>query len=226
MSIRENYRRLVEDIESIKSRLRITYPVKIVAVTKTKPSEDVREVIAAGANCIGENRVQEAEKKFEELSDIGFEKHLIGHLQSNKAAKAAELFDWVQSVSSLKVAELLNKKSMELGKRLPVLIEVKTSKEESKSGIAPAGVEELTGQIAEMRYLDLKGYMTIAPFSGEERVVRKAFKELYDISVRMQTVYRDLNLTVRSMGMSSDYEWAISEGSNLIRPGRVIFGER
>jgi len=225
-TIRENYRNLVENIETIKSKLRITYPVKIVAVSKTRPPEDIREVVFAGGNCIGENRVQEAEDKFALLTDVTFEKHLIGHLQSNKANKAAELFDWIQSVDTVDLAEKLNKKAGELGKRLPVLIEVKTSHEESKHGVSSDMVEELTGAVSSLSYLELKGFMTIAPNTREERTVRKSFKECYDIYVRMQTVYRDLHLTTLSMGMSDDYEWAISEGSNLIRPGRVIFGDR
>lgn len=227
MSIRDNYLRLLENIETIKNRRGIDYQIDIIAVTKTKPADVIREVVQAGAFKIGENRVQEAESKFAELSSLNFEKHLIGHLQENKANKAARLFDWVQSIDKWKVADKLNRKLEQLNKTMPILIEVNTSGEESKYGITPEETETFMGRIKEeATHMKISGLMTIAPFTSDEKNVRDAFKLLYNIREKMSVIYPNLDLSVLSMGMSDDYEWAIEEGSTMIRPGRVLFGAR
>lgn len=226
MSINDNIKRIIEIIDNQKIRLGISYPITLIAVTKTMPAETVKEAVNSGITDIGENRVQEAELKFKELEDISFTKHLIGHLQENKVNKAAILFDIIQSIDSIEIAEKLNKKLSETKKIIPVLIEVNTSVEESKFGINPSETEELIEKINKLPYLQINGFMTVGPLSEDNNEIRKAFKSLYEIKQKMKNIYRNLPLETLSMGMSGDFETAIAEGSNMLRLGRIIFGDR
>ncbi len=226
MQVAENLRAVREKIERVRDVSGINYDISIVAVTKTHPSPVIVESVRAGLSEIGENRVQEAEAKFSEIKDIPFVKHLIGHLQSNKASKAAQLFDWIQSIDDAGLAEKVSRKALELGKTIRVLIEVKTSEEAAKTGIAPELAAELAGRIFELPALELRGLMTIAPFTSVEREVRKAFSSLYGLYEGLKSEYPAAKLDTLSMGMSDDYLWAIGEGSNMIRLGRTLFGAR
>ncbi|HLK34590.1 MAG TPA: YggS family pyridoxal phosphate-dependent enzyme [Terriglobales bacterium] len=204
--------------------------IALMAVSKTFPPQAIREAYNAGQRLFGENRVQEFAGKAAALADLaGAEWHLIGHLQSNKAAKAAELFAAVESVDSLRVAEKLNAAAEKIGKRLPVLIEINIGAETAKSGATPDSpqLEQLLAAISRLDALELYGLMTIPPFTDDPQQARPYFRRLREL--RDQIAARRLpgvNLEVLSMGMSHDFEVAIEEGSTCIRVGTAIFGER
>ena len=204
--------------------------IALMAVSKTFPPQAIREAYNAGQRLFGENRVQEFAGKAAALADLaGAEWHLIGHLQSNKAAKAAELFAAVESVDSLRVAEKLSAAAEKIGKRLPVLIEINIGAETAKSGATPDSpqLEQLLAAISRLDALELYGLMTIPPFTDDPQQARPYFRRLREL--RDQIAARRLpgvNLEVLSMGMSHDFEVAIEEGSTCIRVGTAIFGER
>jgi len=225
MKIKENIERVFTIIENKKNASGVFYPITVIAITKNHPASVIREAITYGIKDIGENRVQEAEAKFSELQGIFFTRHMVGHLQENKVNKAAVIFDFIQSIDSLQTAEKLNKKLMEINKKMPVLIEVNTSGEESKFGIKPEEAEGFTEKIFELPYLLLKGLMTIGPLTEDKQKIRKAFSNLYNLRERLKSIYK-ADLSILSMGMSDDFEIAIEEGSNMLRLGRILFGER
>ena len=192
--------------------------VTLVAVTKTAAPPAIRAAFQAGITHFGENRVQEAESKLEQLSDMRAHVtwHMIGHLQTNKAKKAVEIFDIIQSVDSLRLAEAL---SQRLERKLPILIEVNVSGEATKSGYAPAEVPQALTEIRSLPNTAIKGLMTIAPLVSDPEEVRPVFRRLREL--------RDsLGLDGLSMGMTDDFEVAIEEGATMVRIGRAIFGER
>lgn len=196
--------------------------IRLVAVTKTQPAAVVRAAIEAGAREIGENYVQEAEAKLGELGPIPVTRHLIGHLQRNKAGKAAALFDVVQSVDSLELARALGRRAEALGKTLAVLLEVNISGEESKFGVPPEQALDLAGQVVTVSGLEFKGLMGIGPLSGDERETRRSFQLLAKLWGELPAEHRQ----VLSMGMTGDFEWAIAEGSTMVRIGTALFGAR
>ena len=201
-----------------------------MAVTKTFGPEAIREAYHAGQRLFGENRVQEFAGKFDALRDLrGAEFHMIGHLQTNKAAKALEVFSAVDSVDSLHLAEKLDTAAEKLGRRVPVLIELNLGGEESKSGVAPVSQEfgALLEAAARLEHLQFRGLMTIPPFTEDPQAARPFFRRLREIRDNMAR--RNLvgvGLEVLSMGMSHDFEVAIEEGSTCVRLGTAIFGER
>ena len=229
-AIKDNIGKITGIIEKKKAVLGISYKIRVVAVTKTHPAQIVRETVSAGLTEIGENRVQEAEKKFQELAadetPLSFTRHLIGHLQENKANKAAALFDFIQSVDSIETAERLDKKLKELNKIVPVLVEVNMSGDLSKFGIRPENAEDFVGRMNSLTNLKLTGLMTIGPFDKPLSETRACFKKLFDLNSRLKTVYPGAELDILSMGMSDDFEIAIEEGANMLRLGRVLFGDR
>ncbi|HEY6937076.1 MAG TPA: YggS family pyridoxal phosphate-dependent enzyme [Terriglobales bacterium] len=204
--------------------------IALMAVSKTFPPEIIREAYNAGQRLFGENRVQEFADKAGALSDLpDAEWHMIGHLQTNKAAKAAELFSGVDSVDSLRLAEKLNTAAQSAGKRLPVLIEINVGGEAAKSGAAPDSdeLEQLLVAVPGLEALQVRGLMTIPPFTEDPQQARPYFRRLREL--RDQIAARHLhavNLDVLSMGMSHDFEVAIEEGSTCVRVGTAIFGER
>jgi len=201
-----------------------------MAVTKTHPPERIREAYAAGLKLFGENRVQEFGAKASALADLAdAEWHMIGHLQTNKAAKAAELFRAVDSVDSVKLAEKLDSAARALGKTLPVLIEVNVGGEAAKSGAAPDSreLEELLLAAPRLEALEFRGLMTVPPFTDDPEAGRPFFRRLRVL--RDAIASRQLpGIAMRelSMGMSHDFEVAIEEGSTCVRVGTAIFGER
>ncbi len=225
MNISANIKKLLDEMESLKNRLGLKYDIDIVAVTKTRTVEEMREAIQAGMDRIGENRVQEAESKFP-LLDLPVEKRLIGHLQENKANKAAVLFDCVDSLDSIKTARRLNNRCSELGKVMPVLIEINTSGEATKNGLEAEQTEEFVHEILNLKSLSLQGLMTIGPLTDDEARVRQAFQDLYRLREKLRSQFPSLSLHTLSMGMSGDYQLAIEEGSTMIRPGTLLFGHR
>ena len=204
--------------------------ITLMAVSKTFPAESIREAYAAGIRVFGENRVQEFAGKVEALRDLGgADWHLIGHLQSNKATKAAELFGAVDSVDSAKLAERLNAAAERAGKTLPVLIEINVGGEEAKSGAAP-GSEELEPILLgapRWKNLAVRGLMTVPPYTEDPEGARAYFRQLREIQVEIAARHLPaVSMHVLSMGMSHDFEVAIEEGSTRVRVGMAIFGER
>ena len=199
--------------------------VTLVAVSKTFPAEAIRAAYDAGLRHFGENRVQEWESKRPLLTDLDATWHLIGHLQSNKARRAAYLFHRVDSVDDLALAKKLDAAAAAEGKRLPVLIEVHLSGEESKSGAAESDLPALAASVAPFAHFDLMGLMTIPPFFDEPERARPYFRKLRELRDGLSARLRRA-LPVLSMGMSHDFEVAIEEGATEIRVGTGIFGER
>ncbi len=226
MDIHANIEKIRNIIEKKKASLGISYPINIIAVTKTLPSAIIREAFSAGIKDFGENRVQEAETKFSELKDLSFKKHMIGHLQENKANKAASLFDMVQSLDSFDTAQKLNKKCLELNKIMPALIEVNTSLEQTKSGVREEQAEEFAARLIELKALKVSGFMTIGPFGKPPAETRLAFRNLYRLREKLSAVLTGTDFSILSMGMSDDFETAIEEGANMVRLGRALFGRR
>ena len=209
--------------------------VELMAVSKTYPMETIAAAAALGLRLFGENRVQEFASKALHAaalrSGAGKEDlrvHLIGHLQSNKAAKAVEIFDAIDSVDSLRLADRLNEAAAKLDKRLPILIEVKLSPEETKAGLDPHSPEAtaLFERLPDLTHLEPQGLMTIAPWGVPEDVTRACFRSLRTWRDQWATTYPRLNFESLSMGMSGDFPIAIQEGATRIRVGTALFGKR
>jgi hypothetical protein len=201
--------------------------VRLVAVSKTHPPEVIRVAFAAGLRDFGENRVQEAMSKRLALADLPATWHLVGHLQSNKARVARELFHWVHSLDSLRLAEKLAQAAAPGGAPLPVLIEVNLGGEISKAGIRAGEVAALAEQIAPMETLELRGLMVIPPFLENPEDVRPYFRQLRALAGEIEArKLPSVSMRELSMGMSHDFEVAIEEGATIIRVGTAIFGER
>jgi PLP dependent protein len=226
MTIADNLAHLHDQItEACRRANRPASEVALMAVSKVHPVEVILEAYAAGQRLFGENRVQEFQEKsphVKSLTDANF--HLIGPLQSNKTAKAAELFDAIDAVDSLKIAQRLNTAAATLGKKLPVLIEVKLSHEESKHGLAPDELPSLLAAMEELESITATGLMTVPPWSEDAEVARPYFRELRRL--RDQSSARFPHLTQLSMGMSNDFTVAIEEGSTCVRVGTALFGRR
>jgi pyridoxal phosphate enzyme (YggS family) len=213
--------------------------VELMAVSKTYPAATIAEAISLGLRLFGENRVQEFAGKSTDISawrpegsnaaaDVPILVHLIGHLQSNKVARAAELFDAVDSIDSLRLAERLNEAAGKSGEQLPVLIEVKLSPEETKAGLDPQSAEavQLLERLPDLKHLDTRGLMTIAPWGVAEDVTRDCFRSLRNWRDQWATIHPRLAFDVLSMGMSGDFPLAIEEGATRIRVGTALFGKR
>ena len=238
--LQENLERLESTIEQACRRAgRARGDVELMAVSKTYPGSTITEAASLGLRVFGENRVQEFAEKAAELaplrasgnvaaSDQPIAVHLIGHLQSNKSARAVELFDGIDSLDSLRLAERLNEAAVKLGKHLPVLIEVKLSPEETKSGLDPESTEaaQLLERLPDLEHLHARGLMTIAPWGVADEVTRACFRTLREWRDRWAAANPRLSLDVLSMGMSGDFAIAIEEGATRIRIGTALFGPR
>ncbi len=199
--------------------------ITIVAVTKTHPAETIIAAYEAGLRHFGENRVQEFEGKTPALAKLTAAWHLIGHLQSNKAARAARLFNRIDSVDSLALAQRLDAAAAAENKKLGVLIEVHLSDETTKSGVSEADLPALAESVGTFPNLQLRGLMTIPPFFDQPEKVRPFFRKLAEL--REKVARRIAKpLPILSMGMSHDFEIAIEEGATEIRPGTALFGAR
>jgi hypothetical protein len=231
MTISENLAAVRERINTAARRAgRSPEEVALMAVSKTQPVERIHEAYSAGQRLFGENRVQEFSGKADSLRDLkDAEWHLIGHLQTNKAAKTAELFRAVDSVDSLRLAEKLDAAARTLGKKLDVLIEINVGGEAVKSGLAPDSreLEELLIASPRLASLVFRGLMTVPPFTDDPQSARPYFRRLR--ALRDTMAARHLPGVVMdelSMGMSHDFEVAIEEGSTCVRVGTSIFGDR
>jgi PLP dependent protein len=231
MSVSENVARIRERIENAARRAgRDPEAITLMAVSKTFPPERICEAYEAGLRVFGENRVQEFASKSGAVRDLtGAQWHLIGHLQSNKASKAAELFHAIDSIDSLKLAERLNVVAEKLEKRLDVLIEINVGSEQAKSGVNPRSneLEALLDAAPNLPHLRIRGLMTIPPYTENPEEARPYFRRLRElwneISARQLPA---ISMDSLSMGMSHDFEVAIEEGSTCVRIGTAIFGER
>ena len=227
--IRENVVRINERISAACSKIkREPRQIVIVAVSKNRSVEEIKEAIEAGITDIGENKVQEALLKFNVLQASQYagriKWHMVGHLQSNKAKDAVSIFDLIQSVDSLHLAQELNKQAAKLNKVQDILIEIKTSPEATKFGLKPEETIEVTEKISKLANVRINGLMTIAPLLGDAEKARPYFKllrELRDgLGSKLKTQDSELIL---SMGMTDDFEIAIEEGADMVRIGRAIF---
>jgi pyridoxal phosphate enzyme (YggS family) len=199
--------------------------VTLVAVSKTFPAEAIRAAYDAGLREFGENRMQEFEAKKPKIADLNATWHLIGHLQSNKSRRAAQLFDRVDSVDSLALAQKLDSAAAEYGKCLPVLIEVHLGAEATKSGVAETDLAALAGGLSALEHLELRGLLAIPPYSDDPERARPHFRKLRELQDRL-SVRLGHPLPKLSMGMSHDFEVAIEEGATEIRVGKALFGGR
>jgi pyridoxal phosphate enzyme (YggS family) len=231
MSIAENIAAVRERIErAARHAGRPSQEIALMAVSKMHPPEKIREAYDAGHRLFGENRVQEFSGKFDALRNLhDAEWHMIGHLQTNKATKTAELFRAVDSLDSLKLAEKLDATARNLGKKLDVLLEINSGGEAAKSGVAPDSPELETLLLAAPRFeaLVFRGLMTVPPFTEDPQGARPYFRKLSELREKITArVLPAVAMDQLSMGMSHDFEVAIEEGSTCVRVGTAIFGER
>jgi pyridoxal phosphate enzyme (YggS family) len=200
--------------------------ITLVAVTKGHPLEAARAARDAGLKVIGENRVQEAQAKWEVMGDLGLAWHLVGHLQRNKVRQALKMFELIHSVDSRRLALAIDKEANRLGRRASVLVQVNASGEESKYGFS---VNSAFGSIAEICDLDhvrVEGLMTMAPFTSDENVLRETFRRTRALFERCRNELERFEGRHLSMGMTNDFEIAVEEGSTMVRIGTALFGER
>jgi pyridoxal phosphate enzyme (YggS family) len=201
--------------------------ITLIAVSKTVESPKVREAVAAGVDNLGENRVQELVKKYEDLKDIDIKWHMIGHLQKNKVKYIIDKTVLIHSVESLSLAEEIDKRAKKAGIVANVLIELNIGEEESKFGIKEENVYDFVKSMEEFENIKVSGLMTVAPFCENPEDVRWVFKKMKDIYDKISAMnLKNAEMKYLSMGMTNDFEIAIEEGSNMIRIGTAIFGAR
>ena len=216
MTIDQNIKGILNELEG----------TKLVCVTKTVDAERINESIRAGASIIGENRVQEFEDKSEDI--LPCERHLIGHLQSNKVKKAVQLFDLIESVDSLKLLRDIDKKAKAIDKAQKVLLQVNIGNEEQKFGFEKDKIEQVFTNIDSLKNIQIKGLMCIPPFVSAEQT-RSYFREMKVLFDTLKEDCKEINnvhMQELSMGMSGDYKIAIEEGATMVRVGSAIFGKR
>jgi pyridoxal phosphate enzyme (YggS family) len=229
--IRENLNRVREEIgDACRAAGRNPDEITLVGVTKYAPVEAIQEAIRAGLTDIAENRVQEAEKKFPLCTsvDSDIRRHLIGHLQTNKARDAILVCDLIQSVDSFKLAQEIEKQAVKLQKTANILVQFNTAEEPQKFGARKQEASALIESIAAFSHLRILGLMAMAPYTENEGIIRRAFADLREIRDQIQTAFSGhprVEMKILSMGMSSDYRIAIEEGSNMVRVGSAIFKE-
>ena len=222
----KNIEEIYEHIKNAKEKAGRKDKIFFTAVSKTRTVEEMKEAEKISwIDFFGENRVQEAENKRALYTESKLKWRLIGHLQNNKARKAVEIFDFIDSVDSVELVLRLNRIAGEFNKKIPILIEVNTSGEESKSGINPEKFSELLDTAAAQENLSLEGLMTVGPLTENEKEIRKSFAKLREL-IENARIKTGLALPVLSMGMSDDFELAILEGSTMIRIGTLLFGPR
>lgn len=226
ISIKENLALVNEKIEKSLQRVGRNDKVNLIAVTKTMDLDVIEEAIQAGATDIGENRVQELREKVEELEGkTNF--HMIGHLQTNKVKYIFDKVKLIHSLDRKSLAKEIDKRAGRMGISVDTLIQVNVSEEESKFGLKVEEVIPFIEKILKYENVNIKGLMTMAPFTANERELRKIFSTMVDLKEKvLRENYKEISMDYLSMGMTNDYEIAIEEGSNMVRVGRAIFGER
>lgn len=227
VSLAENLERVQERIRAAARRAGRSDEVTLVAVTKTVSAESIAEAYGLGVRHFGENRVQEFEGKHRELALPEATWHLVGHLQSNKAKRAAHLFDRIDSLDSAQLATKLAAAAAQAGRELPVLLQVHLGEEPTKHGVEPASLAELVAPLAELKGLRVEGLMVLPPYLEPPERVRPYFRRLRELAEKLdQRGIPGISLRQLSMGMSHDFEVAIEEGATQVRLGTVLFGER
>jgi len=217
VTIAENVRQILAELPD---------GVKLVAAAKGKSPQEILEAVEGGIQIVGENYVQEAEKAYREVGDKA-EWHFIGHLQKNKVKKAVEIFDVIETVDSIEIAEEIDKRCTQIGKNMPVLIEINSGREAQKSGVYPEDAGKLITAIADLKSVRVLGMMTMGALTGRAEDSRPYFAETrkaFDQVKKMEIP--NIEMTCLSMGMTSSYKIALEEGANIIRIGSGIFGER
>ncbi len=224
-NLQNNYDILKSRIEKACQRSnRKPEDIRLVAVTKTHPVETVQALINLGIRDIGENRVQEIERKAPNLTGE-FSMHMIGHLQTNKVSKVLPLVEWIQSIDSARLVDKINAAAQQVQKKMKVLVEVNTSGEPAKSGCMPPECVGLCEYASGSKYMEFQGLMTVGPISGGEAETRRAFELLRNTAQACKHLTATGRMAL-SMGMSADFEWAIEEGSTMIRIGSLLLGNR
>ncbi|MGM0417868.1 MAG: YggS family pyridoxal phosphate-dependent enzyme [Thermodesulfobacteriota bacterium] len=227
MGIKENIEDIQKIIESACSETkRDSRKVKLIAVSKTKPASDIKKAFEAGQKDFGENYIQEAMDKIDEIGKDGINWHFIGRLQSNKAKFAVKYFDYIHSVDSLKLAKEISKRASLENKTQKILIQINTGKEEQKSGIMPESAAEFFETASKLENIEILGLMAIPPFGMPEKETEKHFILLKNTLDDLNNKFPKLKMSQLSMGMSGDYTAAIKQGATMVRIGTAVFGER
>ena len=223
--LKTNYERLTGRIKAECNILKKDFnKISLVAVSKTFPSEQIAEVNKLGHKDFGENKVQELKRKHEELKTYDINWHLVGHLQTNKVKYIIDYVYLIHSVDSYKLALEINKRAKGINRTVDILIQVNTSHEDQKSGVEVNETNKLCSEISKLDYIKLKGLMTIGMFTDDEKIIRENFITLRNLYEDLKVKHTDIQYL--SMGMTADFEIALEEGSNMLRIGSAIFGER
>jgi len=200
--------------------------VELVVAAKTRKPEEILQAIEAGVKIVGENYIQEAEPAYEVVGNRA-KWHFIGHLQRNKVKKAVKLFDMIETVDSVEIAREIDKRCAQIGKVMPILIEINSGREEQKSGVFPEKAEQLVREISSLQNIRVKGLMTMGPRFGNPKESRPYFVETKKIFDKLKNLdLPNIEMRYLSMGMTNSYKIAIDEGANIVRIGSKIFGER
>lgn len=222
--MKEDYQNILSRINSDIERKSIDKTVRLVIVSKSQSISSIRELIKSGYHIYGENYLDEAIKKIEEIDNNNLEWHFIGRIQSNKIKKIAKYFNWVQTISSEKHARLLNEECQKLEKKLNICVQINIDNEESKAGIMINEIDEFLNNISKYKYLSLRGIMAIPSKLNALKENVNSYNILKLKYDKLSNKYK--NIDTLSLGMSNDYKLALSKGSNMIRIGSLIFGER
>ena len=222
--MKEDYQNILSKIDSDIEKISIDKTTKLIIVSKSQPISSIRELIKSGYHIYGENYLDEAIKKIEEIDDNNLEWHFIGRIQSNKIKKIAKYFNWVQTISSEKHARLLNEECQKLEKKLNIFVQINIDNEESKAGIMINEIDEFLNNISKYEYLSLRGIMAIPSKLNALKENVNSYNILKLKYDKLSNKYN--NIDTLSLGMSNDYKLALSKGSNMIRIGSLIFGER
>jgi len=222
-----NYRKIIDHVfEAAAKAGRDGTKIKLLAAAKSQSIDALRTAVAAGVTLVGENYVQEAKEKRQQIKAT-VEWHMIGHLQRNKTKAAVEVFDVIQSLDNVALARELDKEGRKRGKPIRALVEVNLGGEESKTGIDRNGVAALLEEIAELSNLRIEGLMTVPPFQDDPEKVRPYFRDLRELREELnESRYLNVDLQELSMGMTHDYTVAIEEGATIVRIGTALFGPR
>ncbi len=229
MNYSDRFKYVREEIEKAKEKSPYHQEVKLVSVTKNHGPEVIQAVLDNGEHCVGESRVQELLQKYEifENANEKLEYHLIGSLQSNKVKYIADKVELIHSLDRLSLLKEINKQGKKINRRVPCLIQVNISKEETKAGVFVEDLEAFVEKCLEYPNVHVQGLMTIAPHVDDEEYIRKIFRELSNLREKISKKgYNELDMKYLSMGMTNDYTLAIEEGANIVRVGRLLFGQR
>ena len=226
MSLKDTIKSIRSKIESAQKRGGFSHPVQLIAVTKTHPFSLIKECSDAGITAIGENRIQEASKKFASFDSMpDLSRRFIGHLQSNKVNKCLELFDTIDSVDSVKLLKRISNIALKQERTIHVLLEINTSGETQKHGFLPDQLDEIR-ECFNLPSINIKGLMTVGPITADKEKIRDSFIQLRALRKKINQSVIQSDMLELSMGMSGDFEIAVEEGSTMIRLGTALFGKR